>query len=542
MNDVKMPSRRQIFLALFILSIILIFGALPDFAVKPPQDIPKPGGTLHVRDFSDSFKPNLDPATGSCVFITEQIFDGLVRLDNNLVPSPALAEYWIPEEGRNYIFFLRQGVKFHDGRELTSQDVKFSFERLIRRETNSPFREYFLSKIVGAQEFAEGKAEDVAGFKTPDKYIFEIQWRSPYVSALYLLSMSFCKILPQDLVLAQGKNFFWKPVGTGAFKFDSWVRTPQLVEAGVRLERNSAYFGKKTYLDALEFSPYYTEDQFVKKEIEVMPFLSERLARAGCQVLDGGLQNITFLMMSCHIPPLDRPSVRKALAYGIDKEKLAQAVQGGEFIRRTTNNFIPVQWPGFFPLDDAYNFSPEKARQILEEQGFFTEKDFPELVLLLPLPKNVTQLKFADELESQLDKVGISVTAKYFQSLRDVKDIRQPFLMKVDWAMDLPDPESIIMPLFQSRSEINRGNHRYASARLDKLLEEAEMERSLSRRTELFRQMEQVLVEDLPALPIYSSEQRIALQPYVRGVKMPPLGFSYLDAKEIWLNKKEQQE
>jgi ABC-type transport system substrate-binding protein len=312
------------------------------------------------------------------------------------------------------------------------------------------------------------------------------------------------------------------------------------VEAGVRLERNSAYFGKKAYLDALEFSPYYTEDQFVKKEIEVMPFLSERLARAGCQVLDGGLQNITFLMMSCHIPPLDRPSVRKALAYGIDKEKLAQAVQGGEFIRRTTNNFIPVQWPGFFPLDDAYNFSPEKARQILEEQGFFTEKDFPELVLFLPLPKNVAQLKFADELERQLDKVGISVTAKYFQSLRDVKNIRQPFLMKVDWAMDLPDPESIIMPLFQSRSEINRGNHRYASARLDKLLEEAEMERSLSRRTELFRQMEQVLVEDLPALPVYSSEQRIALQPYVRGVKMPPLGFSYLDAKEIWLNKKEQ--
>jgi ABC-type transport system substrate-binding protein len=542
MNDVKMPSRRQIFLALFILSIILIFGALPDFAVKPSQDIPKPGGTLHVRDFSDSFKPNLDPATGSCVLITEQIFDGLVRLDNNLVPSPALAEYWIPEEGRNYIFFLRKGVKFHDGRELTSQDVKFSFERLIRRETNSPFREYFLSKIVGAQEFAEGKAEDVAGFKTPDKYIFEIQWRSPYVSALYLLSMSFCKILPRDLVLAQGKNFFWKPVGTGAFKFDSWVRTPQLVEAGVRLERNSAYFGKKAYLDALEFSPYYTEDQFVKKEIEVMPFLSERLARAGCQVLDGGLQNITFLMMSCHIPPLDRPSVRKALAYGIDKEKLAQAVQGGEFIRRTTNNFIPVQWPGFFPLDDAYNFSPEKARQILEEQGFFTEKDFPELVLFLPLPKNAAQLKFADELESQLDKVGISVTAKTFQSLRDIKDTRQPFLMKVDWAMDLPDPESIIMPLFQSRSEINRGNHRYASARLDKLLEEAEMERSLSRRTELFRQMEQVLVEDLPALPVYSSEQRIALQPYVRGVKMPPLGFSYLDAKEIWLNKKEQQE
>lgn len=542
MNNIKMPGRSQIFFALFILSIILILGVLPDFAVKPAEDVPKPGGTIRVRDFSDSFLPNLDPAKGTCVFVTEQIFDGLVKLDNNLIPSPALAEYWIPEEGNNYIFFLRKGVKFHDGRELTSRDVKFSFERLIQRETNSPFREYFLSNIVGAQEFADGKAEEVGGFKTPDKYIFEIQCRSPYVSVLYLLSMSFCKILPRDLVLDQGKNFFWKPVGTGAFKFDSFVRTPQLVEAGVRLERNSAYFGKKAYLDALEYSPYYTEDQFVKKEIDVMPFLSERLARAGCQVLDGGLQNITFLMMSCHIPPLDRPSVRKALAYGIDKEKLAQAVQGGEFIRRTTNNFIPVQWPGFFPLDDAYKFSPEKARQMLEEQGFFTEKDFPDLFLFLPLPKNVAQSKFADELERQLDKIGISMTVRYFPSLRDVKDIRQPFLMKVDWAMDLPDPESIITPLFRSRSEINRSNLRYASERLDKLLEEAGMERSLSRRTELFRQMEQVLVEDLPALPVYSSGQRVALQPYVRGVKIAPLGFPYLDAKEIWLNKKEQQQ
>ncbi|MDP2915881.1 MAG: ABC transporter substrate-binding protein [Candidatus Aminicenantes bacterium] len=536
-----MPAYRWVFALLFFVAAVILFGFLPESAVRFPQEPPRPGGILHVRDFSGMFKPDLDPAGGANVFVTEQIFDGLVRLDNDLIPSPALAKSWMrAEDGKSHVFYLREGVKFHDGKELSSQDVKFSFERLIRRETNSPFREYFLSKVVGAREFAEGKAADVAGFKTPEKNIFEVRWLNPNVSALTLLSMSFCKVLPRENVLAEGKNFFWRPVGTGPFKFDSWVRTPRLVEAGVSLIRNSAYFGeKKPYLDGLEISPFYTADQFVNKEIEVMPFLTERLARAGCQVIDGGLQNITFLLVSCSISPLDRPSVRKALTFGIDKDKLAQAVQGGAFNRRTTNNYIPSQWPGFYPLDGAYDFTPDKARMILAEQGFFSGKVFPKVNLFLPLPRNETHQNLAAALEDQLDKLGISLNLKYYQALPEAKDLRQPFLVLVDWAMDVPDPESIIRPLFQSAAAINLGNERYTSLRLDKLLDEAERERSGDRRNDLFRQMERVLVEDLPAIPLFANEQRIALQSYVHGLKVPPLGFNYLDAKEIWMDKKE---
>lgn len=547
MNFKRMISRKRIFFAAFLFVIVFLAASRADLALKSSQDIPKPGGTLHVRDFSDAFKPNFDPASGVCAFVTEQIFDGLVKLGDDLIPAPALAEYWTPsEDGKKHVFYLRRGVRFHDGKEVTSQDVKFSLERLIAKETQSPYREYFTTKVVGAQEFWEGKAADVSGFRTPDKYVFEIEWRNPFAAALYLLGMSYCKVLPRDLVISQGKNFFLNPVGTGAFKFDSWVRSPKLDILGVRLERNDAYFDKKAYLEAVEFSPSYTEDHFVDKEIEVMPFLSERLARAGCQVKDGGPQNISFLMMSCQIPPLDRPSIRKALAYAIDREKLALAVQAGEFIRRTTNNYIPPQWPGFFPLDDAYNYNPEKAWQVLNEQGFFTDKKFPELVLFLPapgpVPRSDAHLKFAAELESQLDKLGIALTVKYYRTLRDVKDARRPFLMKVDWSMDFPDPESIILPLFQSRSEINLGNHKYVSPQLDALLEEAERERSWDRRTALFRRMERILVDEMPAIPLFTNVQRIALQPYVRGAKMPAWGISYLNAKEIWLDNKEPQQ
>ena len=542
MKKTEMLFKKGFIAILFCLAAALLFCFPPGSPIRFSQDPPTPGGILHVRDFSGAFKPDLDPAGGANVFVTEQIFDGLVRLDNDLIPSPALAKSWTrAEDGKSHIFYLREGINFHNGKELTSRDVKFSFERLIRRQTNSPFREYFLNKVVGAREFAEGKAADVAGFKIPDGRTFVVQWLHPNVSALYLLSMSFCKILPRENVEAEGASFFWKPVGTGPFKFDSWVRTPRLVEAGVSLVRNGDYFGeKKPYLEGLEISPYYTADQFVGREIEVMPFLSERLARAGCQVIDGGLQNITFLLVSCSIAPLDRPSVRKALAFGIDKDKLAEAVQGGPFNRRTTNNYIPSQWPGFFPLDRAYDFTPEKARMILGEQGFFSGKVFPEVNLFLPLPRNQTHLNLAAALEDQLNKLGISLNQELYRSLPEVKDSRQPFLVLVDWAMDVPDPESIIPPLFQSTAAINLANERYASPRLDKLIEEAALERSGDRRNDLFLQMERVLIEDLPAIPLFANEQRIALQPNVRGFKVPPLGFNYVDAKEIWMDKKER--
>jgi ABC-type transport system substrate-binding protein len=533
------PKPRIFFMLWTLIGFLLIFS-LPDYGGRPLHpETPRAGGILRVRVFSDVFKPDLDPASGSWAIITEQIFDGLVRLDNDFSPVPSLAEYWnISEDKRRYTFFLRRGVRFHDGREMTSEDVKFSLERLVRRETNCPFREYFLQRVVGAQEFYDGKTGDVAGFKAPEKYVFEVHWRTPYPSALLLLSMSSCKILPRELVLAQGKNFFWKPIGTGPFKFDHWLRSPKLEIVGAHLERNYGYFGGGIYLQALEFSPYFTEDHFMERETDVIPFFSDRLARAGCQVLVSEPRSLSFLLLSCQIPPMDRLGVRKALAFGIDKEKLAAAAGIREIFSLATGNFIPSDWPGFFPKDDTIAYDPEMARQILYEQGF-SEKKFPELILYLPAPRNDAQIRFSAELGRELEKLDISVSVKYYQSLPEIRDQTRPFLIKADWPLEFPDPENIILPLFSSRSPINIANGRYVNPRLDSLLEESERESSWSRRTELFRQMERNLEEDLPAIPLFMNEPRIAVQPYVRGLKIPSLGFDYLDVREVWLDKKE---
>lgn len=276
--------------------------------------------TLRIRGFETSFLPQLDPAKGESVFVTQQIFDGLVRLDDDLNIVPGLAEYWdISEGGRCYTFYLRKGVRFHDGRELSAGDVLFSLLRLMRGETESPYGRHFIDKVVGAEDFVSGKTPDVAGFRILDPYIFEVRWRNPYVSALSLLSMSFCRILPQETAEKLGRGFFSRPVGTGPFKFDSWIRSPSLDIVGVRLVRNSAYYGRVPSVAAVEYSPYYTYDHFKGRDVQAMP-CSAALARLGCKVIEGGELNVSYLMMSCANAPFDRARVRRAMALVIDRE------------------------------------------------------------------------------------------------------------------------------------------------------------------------------------------------------------------------------
>jgi ABC-type transport system substrate-binding protein len=250
---------------------------------------------------------------------------------------------------------------------------------------------------------------------------------------------------------------------------------------------------------------------------------------------------VSYLLLSCTAPPLDRPLVRKALALAVDKEKLAEAVPDREFTQRPTHNFIPPRWPDFFPLDDPSLFDRAKGRQLLEDMGYFFDKPFPRLLVFLPAAMRASGAgpRFYAELESQLGKIEIPLALRYYASLREAKDPGQPFLVLADWAPDFPDPESVIRPLFGSRSEINLANQRYASARVDGLLEETVRETSLNRRTELFRRIELILGEDTPAVPLYSNDPRLVLQSYVRGVKIPLMGFGYLDARSIWLARRD---
>ncbi len=489
-----------------------------------------------MKSFASTFNLQLDSAhPDSYIFLSEQIFDGLVKLDKDLNPVPALAEYWtISEDDTKYTFYLRKGVQFHNGDELTAEDVKFSLERLLDRQTDSPYYQFFLPRVVGAAEFREGKRENVAGFRIIDEHTFEIQWTKPYVSALYLLSMHFCKILPREQVQGRERSFFSRPIGTGPFAYDSLILDPQGNVVGVTLKRNGQYYGGSPYLEAIEFSPHFTLEHFLNGEIDCIPVTSDRLLTPDFQVfLDGSLHPI-FLGMSCHIPPFDRPIVRKVIKYGIDKRQLARDTFDWRFIRAVTDNYIPHRLTGFYPKYDEVSFDLLKAIQTLREAGFTEDNEFPTITLLIEEPRTNLKNDIYRAFRIQLETLGIRLRLRYYSSLDEVKEFKAPYLIFMGRVMDFPDPEDIIRPFFYSKSVFNVFG--YSNPEMDRLLMEAEVE-SWTKRKNLFHQIERILFEDVPSLPLFSQQNRVAMQPWVRGVEVPPLGFYYLDVKKIWLDK-----
>jgi ABC-type transport system substrate-binding protein len=522
-----------------VLAVVPLCLFLQSREPRRQAETAKSGGTLRVRTFTlHPFKPEFDPAGAAHVFILNQIFDGLVKLDKNLNPVGALAEYWkISDDGRRYTFFLRKGVKFHHGRELDAEDVKFSLERLVHKETKGAYYQFLTNKVVGAQEYRDGLAPDVAGFIVRDPSTFEILWKNPYVSALYLLSMDFCKILPRDLVQSQGNGFFQKPSGTGPFKFGHWLRNPKLDIIGVRLERNNDYLPKKPYLEAVDFSPYYTPDEFLDEEVDIIPYTSDALAGRDIQVLEAETFTTAFLMMSCHLPPLDRPAVRRAISLAIDKKEIAKAAFRLDRNPQVTDNFIPPRLPGFYPAESREGADPDGAKKILAGEGFSGKNTFPRLTLFLQEDGRDADPRVYEVLKEQLAALGIGLRLKKYRTWEEITPSQEPYLVLIHWSLDFPDPENIVLPLFYSGAGLNQSLLHYSSPRLDEMAKAAEVEQSRTARTALFHRIENLLNDDLPAIPLFSWQQRLALQPYVRGVKPPPLGFFYLDAKEIWLDK-----
>ncbi|OGD22534.1 MAG: hypothetical protein A2W03_18275 [Candidatus Aminicenantes bacterium RBG_16_63_16] len=512
-------------------------GAPPSFRRQAEE--PRPGGTIRVGSLgAESFRATFDPTGGAPAFLLEQVFDGLVKLDSNLSVVPALAEYWvISEDGPTYTFYLRKGIKFHHGRELEAEDVKFSLERLVRKDAPGAYSQHFLGKVVGSQEFHDGRAPGVVGLRARDRYTLEIEWHKPEVAALYLLSMAFCKILPRDLVLSQGRGFFLRPSGTGPFRFAYWLRSPRFDVVGARLERNADYFGRKPYLEAVEYSPFYNLDHFLGGEVDIIPYISERLADSDCRVLEDESFNPVYLGMSCHIPPLDMPVVRRALAMAIDKKEIARAAFRLDSVPRVSYNFIPAKLPGFFPADQIDAFRPDEAKRLLRGEGFISETSFPPFSLFFERPKREEDQKVYRILRDELAGLGIRLNLKYYDSPDELKASADPYLIVLRRTLDFPDAGNLVTPLFFSRSKPNLETLHYSSPALDELVLKTEAERSWTGRTALFRKIEALLNEDMPAVPLFLGEQRLAVQPRVRGIAAPPFGFRHLQVKEVWLAK-----
>lgn len=531
-------SRKQRWISAATVLFLVCGALLLSGSMSVRKDIqPKDGGIFRLKSFTDVYRTELDPASpDSFIFLSEQIYDGLVRLDKNLHVQPALAEYWeISSDKKIYTFYLRKGVKFHHDKELVADDVKYSLERLLDKETNSPYYQFFVNRVEGAADFREGRSGEVKGFRVIDDLTFEMSLTKPFVSALYLMSMNFCKILPWEKVAEEGQNFFRRPSGTGPFMFDFWVRTTKLEIAGLRLKRNPEYFAGAPYLDGIEFCSLFTIDHFYNREIDAIPILSMRLLNSEFQLLEDGPMTHYFLGLSCRISPLNRASVRKALSFGFDKRAIVEAAKDIKYLRMATDSYIPSSLPGFFPPHEGEPYNLERAKEMLLREGFTSEDRFPRVTVFFELPRTDEKHRIYREVRDQLREMDIDSRLDFYETPQALQGTREPYMIFVARNMSFPDPEDMIRPLFHSKSIFNVFG--YTNSGLDSLLQMAEVERSWKKRIDLFHKIEELLFVDVPAIPLFSHQNRVAVQPYVRGIEYPSLGFYYLDAKKIWLDK-----
>ncbi|MGB9892928.1 MAG: ABC transporter substrate-binding protein [Candidatus Saccharicenans sp.] len=532
-------KERRLFLLLWVL-IAAFFFCLISLSILADQSgsvRPKPGGVLRIRPYGRTLNTDLDPAGNGYPVVIEHLYEGLVRLDQNLAIFPGLAEYWTSAEGGKKItFYLRKEAVFHNGQEVTAEDVKFSFERLFQLKHN-PLFYLFATRIEGGEEYWSGSATEVKGLKVVDAKTLEITWKQPNVSNFYFLAASFAKVLPKNLVLNQKKRFFEKPVGAGPFKFDYWLRSSRLEVIGIRLIRNERYFDRKPLLEAIEISPYYSLENFLEDEVQVIPYLSYRISRGRYQVLESNLLHLTYLFFSCHLPPFDRPEVRRALKFYLDKSELASLVSTSAYFGQVVDNYIPPFLPDFVPEIQAELLNQNEVKEVLASAGAGSLDNPLKVNLLFSFPNQELAKKIYEELRNQLAPAGIRLELKNIESLEQLQTEKTPYLLYFDWLLELPDPEFLIQPLFHSGAFLNRSYFHYQNQQLDELLEAEKNTASFDRRISLFRQIENLLREEVPAIPLYYFRQRLAYQPYVKNLKSQVTGSLNLNLREAWIDR-----
>src|SRR5262245_29527743 len=216
---------------------------------KRPTSIERYGGIYHKP--LELEPPTLDPAIQTDQYaasVAQQVFDGLVQFDANLNVVPCIAKSWQASyDGLVWTFHLRQGVKFHHGREVSADDFVYTFTRILHPRTASP-RAWLFARVQGAKEFLAGTAERVEGLQALDAYTLQIMLSQPYAPFISILGMIQAQVVPREEVERLESAFGRRPVGTGPFRFVNWVAGEQIT-----LEANEEYFEERPFLDHLHY-------------------------------------------------------------------------------------------------------------------------------------------------------------------------------------------------------------------------------------------------------------------------------------------------
>lgn len=384
------------------------------------------------------------------------IYDSLCEIkvadDGSSSIEPSLAEKWeVSPDGLEYTFYLKKGVKFHNGEELKASDVKYTFERMltVTGGTNSEF----LDQIKGSAELFDGTATELEGFEILDDYTFKLTLSEPYSGFLACISTPAVSIYSEKATESAGDQFGLDPaltVGTGPFKFASWTYNDQLV-----LVRNDDYFQGASALPGvvIKIVPD-TETQtmmFESGQLDLldMDYVTDQISRFEetypDQIVSGPRLGTTYFTMNQKLEPFDNLQVRKAVQMAIDRQTILDTLWGGK--GQLENGIFPHGLIGFNPNMPGITYDPEGAKALLAEAGY---ADGFTMEIAADMSASDTMNMALEIIKEQLAQVGIDAQIKNYDESTWLETRKSGELGSFisTWTADYNDPDNFIYTFY----------------------------------------------------------------------------------------------
>jgi peptide/nickel transport system substrate-binding protein len=434
--------------------------------------------------------------------LVQLIFNGLVRINSKGEIGPDLAESWdISSDGLVYTFYLRKGVRFHDGTECTAFDVKFTYDKIIDPEINSPFRS--LSELIDK-------------FEAIDKYTFRVVLKKPSAPFLYRMVRY---IMPKHILEDKDLNkadFNFHPIGTGPFRFKEWTKDNQII-----LEYNPDYYAGRPYLDKIIVKAYLTSGDLwtalMRNEVDFVGFME----REDYQVLkdDPAFKAYTIpndsycaILYNLDDSLLTNRRIREAIAYGIDRKSLIERVAFGYGLE-CNGPFYPGSL-GFNPLVKPFEYNPEKSQQLLAEAGFkdtnndgILEKNGEELELRVLVDARSDIFKrIVMVIRQQLQEIGIKIKVILYS---DDTELTKNFLEQNKPQAHLKFILAGIDPDQETEDWCSKEPKRpdklwmYRDEEVDRLFELGRITYDKEEREKIYQKIHQIIYADQPACFLY---------------------------------------
>ena len=493
--------------------------ALPAVAQDyTPDPNARSGGGIIITYKDDV--ATLDPAIGydwQNWSMIKSLFDGLMDYAPGTTElRPGLAEsYDLSEDGLTYTFHLRQGVKFHNGREMTADDVKYSLDRVTDPATQSPGAGFFGS-ILGYDAAADGSAKGLEGVKVIDPATVQITLSRPDATFLHVMALNFASVVPQEAVDAAGGDFGKQPVGTGAFKLADWTIGQKLV-----FEKNADYWREGIpYLDTVTFEvgqePIVALLRLQKGEVDVpgdgIPpaKFTEVMGdpAQAARVVEGGQLHTGYITLNVTTPPLDKLEVRQAINMAINKDRIVQIINGRA---KPANQPLPPSMPGYSTDYKGYAYDVEGAKKLLADAGLADGFE-TELYVMNTDPNP----RIAQAIQQDLSEIGIKASIK---SLAQANVIEAggagtaPMIWSggMAWIADFPDPSNFYGPILGCAGAVEGGWNwsKYCNEAVDADAVKADSfnDPADPARLALWSEVYQKVMADAPWVPVFNEER-----------------------------------